>query len=484
MKALLRSFRLQLLAWHTLLLLVVLVPFCATALFLSHVTMTQRIDQGLRRYALTVLDQLRRERPSLGPERPPPAPPPVDDADNRHRAHSYDDDDDFEDPRLGTNVFYIAWAKGRIIAASSGLPSELREPALLPEGDGDVLRTRGFYRELIISNHGIRLLVSRDIRGDRAHAQGHAWWLVAAAASVLLVGIAGGWWIAARALRPIVAISATAEKIANGNLRERIDACRFATEFGPLAETLNHTFDRLQSTLLRQVQFTADASHELRTPVSVTLLTSQSALSRERTPEEYRAALATCERAAQRMRQLVESLLLLARLDAHDDRTQHQPLDLRDVVAGAVDLLQPLAARHGVTLETALAPASVHGDASQLSQVVSNLVGNAIHHSPRDARVRIELTTTAASVALVVTDQGEGIAPADLPHIFDRFYRADKSRRPTEGRTGLGLAISKAIVEAHSGRIEVVSELGRGSTFSVVLPAAAAPVTGVTPLQP
>ncbi|ACB75123.1 sensor histidine kinase [Opitutus terrae] len=470
MKRILRSFRWQLQVWHSLLLLIVLVAFCAMALFLEHQLMMRRIDQTLRLYAATVIEQT----PQLPPEERGSRPGGRFRSDHAHEDFfepSLSDEEAVAPAVAGARFYHVIWAGDKTVAQSADLPSDFPLTARLPSSNTEVLRTRQHYRELLAPGpHRTQIVVGRDVRGDLHHAWHHAWWLIAGGAGVLLAGIAGGSWIASRAIRPIVTISATAGKIAAGNLRERIDASRFASEFGPLAQTLNHTFDRLQSTLLRQVQFTADASHELRTPVSVTLLTSQSALSRERTPEEYREALATCERAAQRMRQLVESLLLLARLDARDDRTQHQPLELREVIAGAVELLQPLAARHGVTLETALAPASVHGDASQLAQVVTNLVGNAIHHSSREARVRIELTATASSAVLVVADNGEGISPADLPHIFDRFYRADKSRRQTEGRTGLGLAISKAIVEAHGGRIEATSELGRGSTFVVRLP--------------
>lgn len=483
MNRILRSFRWQLQVWHSLLLLAVLTAFCGTAVFLEHQVMTRRIDQELRRHAGAVIEQLRHDAERNGDHRrgPPPSVRAEHAAEPSRPALLADPA--AMAPASSPQLFHLAWAAGVIVDRSANAPEAISSLPALPGGDAEGAQTRDTWRELIIAGpHGMRLLVGRDIREDLAQARRHAGWLIGAGACVLLAGIAGGWWVATRAIRPLVAISATAEKIAAGNLRERIDASRFATEFGQLAQTLNHTFDRLQSTLLRQVQFTADASHELRTPVSVSLLASQSALSRERPAADYRASLETCQRASQRMRHLVEALLLLARLDAHDDRMPRHPVELRAVVTGTIELLQPLAAKHGIALETALSPHQVHGDASQLAQVVTNLVSNAIYHSPHGARVRLELTATADSAVLTVADRGEGIAPEHLPRIFDRFYRADQARQRTEGRTGLGLAISKAIVEAHHGRIDVVSHLGEGSTFTVTLPLLTPGTSAPTPV--
>jgi heavy metal sensor kinase len=468
MRQKLRSFRWQILSWYSLLLLLVLVAFCSTAVFLDRQTTSRLIDQQLRSYALERIGQLRREaNPDRSGHLHPlhGSPPPAD-----RRAPL---DDEIAARPWGSPPYHIVWNDGEVIAQSDHVPRELAElppPRITVES----FRTREHHREFLLPGpRGLRLLVGRDIRHELAHAHLRTLLLAGAGAAVLFAGIAGGWWIANRAIRPIVSIGTTAEKIAAGSLRERIDASHFATEFGPLARTLNHTFDRLQSTLLRQVQFTADASHELRTPVSVSLLASQSALSRERPAAEYREALDTCQRAAQRMRHLVEQLLLLARLDAHDEQPRFQSVELQTVVTATVDLLQPLAAKHGVTIETALTPQRTLGDAGQLAQVVTNLVSNAIHHSPSGATVRVGLAATAGAVALTVTDRGEGIAPTHLPHIFERFYRADPSRGRADGRMGLGLAISQAIVESHGGRIDVVSQLGEGSTFTVTLPTAA-----------
>ena len=278
------------------------------------------------------------------------------------------------------------------------------------------------------------------------------------------------WWTA-RALRPIADISATAARISTGDLAQRIHTADTDSELGQLAGVLNDTFAHLQAAFARQAQFTADAAHELRTPVSVVLTQTQTALARERPAEEYRESLAACQRAAQRMRRLMDSLLMLARLDADDAGAMRGPCNLDRVAGETVDLLRPLAQAQSVNIETDLAPTPCVGNADQLTQVVSNLVSNAIHYNRAGGSVRVKVAAESGAALLSVADTGLGIAAEDVPHVFERFYRADKSRSSANGHAGLGLAIVKAIVEVHGGSIEVASELGKGSTFTVRLPA-------------
>ena len=166
-----------------------------------------------------------------------------------------------------------------------------------------------------------------------------------------------------------------------------------------------------------------------------------------------------------------ESLLLLARLDSGNDSEPRRSCALDQLVADVIEQLNPLAAQSKVTLRADLSPAPCLGDSRQLTQVITNLVSNAIHYNRQGGKVRIEAKTDGDVVVLRISDTGVGIAAEDLPHIFERFYRADKSRARAEGRTGLGLAIAKAIVEEHGGTIEANSEEGEGSTFTVRLPA-------------
>ncbi len=279
---------------------------------------------------------------------------------------------------------------------------------------------------------------------------------------ILLLGLAGGWWLVGRALRPIEDISAAAVKISAGDLSQRINVAEAESELGQLAAVLNSTFARLEAAFAQQQQFTSDAAHELRTPVSVMLTQTQTALNRERSAAEYRETVEACQRAAQRMRRLIESLLELARLDAGQETMKRLRFDLAKTVTDCVEQLKPVAGQRNVKILTELAPVEITGDAERLAQVVTNLLTNAIQYNRPDGEVRVKLEAQAGLAVLTVTDTGPGISAEDLPHVFERFYRGDKSRTVANGNAGLGLAISKAIVEAHGGTIEVSSkETGR-----------------------
>ena len=260
-------------------------------------------------------------------------------------------------------------------------------------------------------------------------------------------------------------------KIAGGDLSQRINAADTDSELGRLAGVLNSTFARLEAAFAQQARFTSDASHELRTPVSVILSQTQTALSRERPSSEYREALEACERAARRMRSLTESLLQLARLDAGQETMKRERFDLSRVVRDCVEMVRPLAAERGIQIQSDVPSLECLGDAERIGQVVTNLLTNAIHFNRDQGEVRLSARTEGDVVFLAVADTGQGIPAEDLPHLFERFYRADKSRSRIQGRNGLGLAICKAIMDAHGGGIEVSSQPGAGSTFTVKLPA-------------
>jgi heavy metal sensor kinase len=281
----------------------------------------------------------------------------------------------------------------------------------------------------------------------------------------------GGFWLATRAIRPIEDISSTAMKIAEGDLSLRINTANTDNELGRLAQVLNSTFTRLEAAFAQQARFTSDASHELRTPLAVIITQMQQALSRERTVDEYRNTLAASLRAAQRMRGLTESLLQLARLDAGLDGQRKEKVDLNLVVRDAVDLIQPLAVQGEITIQQGTGEAiMVLGDAGQLGQVVTNLLSNAIQFNRKGGWIKVEVARREGFAELRVSDNGEGIAEHDLPHVCERFYVADKSRSRLQNRTGLGLSICKAIVEAHKGTLEVTGKLGEGTTVLVKLP--------------
>jgi two-component system, OmpR family, sensor kinase len=193
-------------------------------------------------------------------------------------------------------------------------------------------------------------------------------------------------------------------------------------------------------------------------------------LARERSASEYREAVETCLDTAQQMRRLTESLLNLAHLDADHDPIERRHLDLAEAVTTCLEHLRPLAETRGLQIHCDLAPASAFTNPDHLAQVITNLVTNAIHYNRPHGVIHVRTHTENGASVLTIADTGQGIAPEHLPHVFERFYRADKSRARADGHFGLGLAICKAILDAEGGRIEVASQLGVGTTFTMSLP--------------
>jgi two-component system OmpR family sensor kinase len=373
---------------------------------------------------------------------------------------------------LPAGHYYVLWRPdGREQSRSSDAPADLMRPAPL-DGQNYALRTRGDQREFYrFTGAGRCFLVGRSITAEMAAVRRLAWYLAAAGAGVLVIGLLGGWWLATRAIRPIEQISATAEKISAGDLAQRIPGNDTSNELGRLAGVLNSTFSRLEAAFTQQARFTADAAHELRTPVSVILTHAQNGLASEGLTEEPREAFEACQRAAQRMRRLLESLLELARLDAGQERMKHQPFDLAEVAREMVELVEPLAKAKSITIHTELSPTPTTGDAVRIAQVITNLLTNAIEHNHEGGDLRVSTQAAADAARFTVADTGPGIAAADLPHVFERFYRADTARSGTQPNAGLGLAIAKAIVDAHGGRLEVTSSPCEGARFIMTLPA-------------
>ena len=287
----------------------------------------------------------------------------------------------------------------------------------------------------------------------------------------LLLASAGGLFLAGRALNPIDRITRAAAAIGADDLSRRLGFSANRDEVGRLAATFDRMLDRLDAAFRRQRQFTADASHELRTPL--TMLTGQIdvALEHKRTPAEYEQLLRSLRDDATRMSQLVSELLTLARADAGQQLLAMEELDLGELVRSVVAAMQPLALQRGVHLADQVQPqVSVSGDQMRLTQLLVNLVDNAVRYTPSGGVVNVAVERERQWAILRVTDTGAGIAAEHLPHVFERFYRADPARARADGGAGLGLAIGQWIAQAHGGQISVASELGRGSAFTVRLP--------------
>jgi len=378
------------------------------------------------------------------------------------------------DENAGGGFYYAVWFRGdTLLARSANAPAALTALRDAGYGPGIRMHTRDTRREAyLVTELGDHVLVGRPVLADLEAMRRFAWWLTGAGLVVLAIGLGGGWLVVGRAIRPVEAISDAARRISAGSLAERIPVKEADSELGRLAEVLNSTFARLEAAFDQQRRFTADASHELRTPIAVLLSETQLALARERTADEYRETIAACQDTAQQMRRLTESLLALSRFDAGQEVMRRESFDLADLTREGADSVLPLARGRRVRLGLALDPAPVIGDPDRLRQVVVNLLTNAIHYNREGGEVAVATRAANGRAHLHVADSGIGIPAEQLPHVFDRFFRGDPARARARGRTGLGLAICKAIVEAHHGRLEVTSEPGAGSTFEATLPAA------------
>lgn len=299
--------------------------------------------------------------------------------------------------------------------------------------------------------------------------------LLALPALVLLAGL-GGYGIAYRAFRPVTRIVRTAESIADGeDLKKRIALTGPKDELYALGHAFDDMFERLEHAFERERQFTSDVSHELRTPVASILAQSEYALSESAGDADRREALAEIHTKAEGMSGLIRHLLLLARMDAGQVRPQREWIDLGLLAEMAADSFQPAAdAKHMRFDLSGCASIEILGDQTMLLQAVMNLVENAVRYGREGGQIRIFVQKEGDSTRLCVEDDGPGIRPEDMSHLFERFYQADASRHG-EG-SGLGLSLVDRISKMHGGRAEVESCLGKGSRFSLILP-----LTGGTP---
>ena len=298
--------------------------------------------------------------------------------------------------------------------------------------------------------------------------------LVGCAAVALVLAWLGLEYVIRQWSAPLAALSETARKVNLGNLsRQRLFAPPDAPELAQLANTFNDLLDRVEAAHVSQHRFVADASHELRTPLTILRGEIDVALRRPRSPEEYAEVLQSSREEIERLSRLTENLLTLARADAGQALVRREAVDVSSVAREVCRKLTPLSEQRKVPLSCdAPGPTVVSGDAVALAQIVFNLAENALRYTPAGERVTVGVAAREGEVVVEIEDQGSGIGAEHLPHLFERFYRVDKARSRDFGGVGLGLSIVKTLAEAHGGRVEVRSEVGKGSTFTVRLPRA------------
>lgn len=288
---------------------------------------------------------------------------------------------------------------------------------------------------------------------------------------LVLAAAGGGYWLSARALAPVDRIIQDSRKIGHNNLSQRLMVPRTGDELQRLSETLNEMIQRLETAFQRVAQFTADASHELRTPVAFIRTTAEVALLRPRDAESYRTAMSAVLEEAERMTKLIGDLLTLARADSGSAQLSLIPTDVREPLKQAAQQALACANGKGIRFRFDLPslPLTILGDDPTLRRLFFILIDNAIKYTPAGGSVDVRLTATDEHAIITVRDSGIGIPQQELDQIFERFYRSDKARQREPGGAGLGLSIARWIADVHRAQIQVRSTVGAGSDFTVRL---------------
>jgi signal transduction histidine kinase len=289
---------------------------------------------------------------------------------------------------------------------------------------------------------------------------------------VLVIAALGGYWLSSKALRPVDQIIDEARAIDPANLAARLSVPASGDELQRLSETLNQMLGRVERSVQQVSRFTADASHELRAPMTLIYTAAQFALKREHSPDELKESLRKVLREAKRCTELINQLLWLARSDTRSSRTQLAPADIASLVEDVVSEIKMLAAAKEITVSTSFPEYPIRCevvDEPSFRRMLLILLDNAIKYTAQGGKVTIRAMEDAGQVAIAVADTGTGIPADELPFVFDRFWRADKVRSRDAGGTGLGLAIAREIAQSHNAELKAASSVGQGSTFTIQL---------------
>ena len=334
-------------------------------------------------------------------------------------------------------------------------------------------RTNGKWLLLAAADEsGWRVQVAQDRTEDREFMVDFTWLLGA----LVLGGVALSTWLARavtrRGLRPLVKMTAAAERIHAAQLHERLASADWPAELRALAAAFDAMLRRLEGAFARLSQFSADLAHELRTPVFNLRGEAEVALSQARSADEYRDVLGSSLEELDRLSQMIDSLLFLARAESPETHIERRPLDARREIEIVVEFHEAAVEERGISISVE-GHGTVAADPIMFQRAVSNLLENAVQQTSKGGSIVVRLDGTAAQTSVSVADTGPGIAPEHLPQLFDRFFRADPARHASG--SGLGLAIVKSIMDLHGGSAAVQSVVGKGSTFTLRFPAGSAP---------
>jgi two-component system heavy metal sensor histidine kinase CusS len=327
----------------------------------------------------------------------------------------------------------------------------------------------------------LTIQLSRSMQREQSEAWDFAVYLLSTLPMVVLAAFGVGYLVSSRALTPVDKMISAANDITVKRLDQRIDVPDTGDELARLARTLNEMIDRLYKSFEEMRRFTADAAHDLRTPIAALRCAVEVSLISDHTVEEYRNSMQTVLDEAVHLSRLTGQLLDLSREDHGVHSSHKEPVRLDLILHNALDDLKTVARQKQITVDTRqIRPWTVSGDQVRLHRVFMNLLDNALQYTPRGGRVSIEAQCSPEWTTIVIADNGPGIPADDLPYVFDRFRRVDQARNRELGGTGLGLAICKSIVEAHGGQIRMDSTPGQGTRVTVMLPTAKAiPISSV-----
>lgn len=368
------------------------------------------------------------------------------------------------------------WLYRSVSLENEGIPIQL--PSALPaKGSVEDRRVAGtslrfLSRKATVLGKPYTIQVAAPTHELMEGLTGFRWALLLMVPLVLLAATGGGWWMSRRALAPVDEITATARSIGERSLSRRLPVPATSDELERLSKTLNQMLERIESAFQRNTQFTADASHELRTPISLMRTTAEIALRKQRSEPEYRQALQEVLDESERTTALIENLLTLARADAGKARIERAPVDVAALLLEVGEQARKLASEKGIafTLQAFPPGPQLLADAGALRRLLLILLDNAVKYTPPGGTVAVSAACAGPRLLIEMRDTGIGIGPEDLLHIFERFYRADKSRNRDSGGAGLGLSLARWIAEVHQGKISVESAIDRGSIFRVDLP--------------
>jgi two-component system heavy metal sensor histidine kinase CusS len=373
----------------------------------------------------------------------------------------------------------VVASDGTIVAESPGM-NEILPSALFPETRSDM--AAGSNVE-IPSRKSYRVMSAADSQGGFVHVAldrtpelellaGYEESLWYALGVAIVVCTLAGYVIAWRGLKPIREISSTVGEIRPGNLGRRIKLSGLPSELHLLASGFNDMLDRLEAAFNRLSQFSGDLAHELRTPLYNLKTSQEVALTKQRTPEEYVESIASGLEECQRLERMIDSLLFLARAEDPKRQVEREPIAIGDEISHIREFFDAMAAEREVQLHADLDRAlKVNVNRPLLQRAVGNLISNALNHTAAGGVITLRTMRQGDRIVVEVADTGCGISDADLPQVFDRFYRADRSRSSQKGGVGLGLAIVKSIMELHGGNVQIVSAPGRGTCVALSFPA-------------